>query len=528
MANERYHFLDGLRGSAMLLGLVLHGLLSFAGIGVWLAEDVKSAPGVILPLIDWIHGFRMPLFFFVSGFFTTMMWRKRGMGGLLKQRILRIGVPLVVGVIMVFPMMAALGKWGGEVKAERAGMVDEGKESGIFFAVLRGDGERVKAGLEAGDDVNAKDDYGSPLLHLAAIADDGEMVELLLGEGADLDGRGNDGGTALMSACFFGREEAAMVLLEAGANVSATNTKGESVMGMVVMDFEVVKAVGEAFQIEVTEENREARERLEKVLVEGGAERKKSGDFGWYWMGVFWPVLHHLWFLYDLLWLLVLFVPAAWVAGKLGWRLPGFLIGVPGCLIWLIPLTWWFQTTMPGQFGPGTSTGIFPWPAKVGYYAVFFFFGSMCFGRGFWEKQVGRYWWGWLLVSLPLWWFGKEWAKEGHQLGAWAASGFAWTTIVGMMRLFRRFLNEGRPKLRYLSDSSYWLYLAHLPVMIVVQILISGWEVPLIVKMVVVIGGVPAVLLMIYDLMVRYTWIGAILNGRKSRVVPPPLPGRED
>lgn len=522
--NERYHFLDGLRGAAMLLGLVLHGVLSFAGVEGWLAVDVKSAPEILMPLMDWIHGFRMPLFFMVSGFFTTMMWRKRGMGGLLKQRLLRIGVPLVVGVIIVFPVMAALAEWGGEVKAERAGTESVDEEGGIFWAVLAGDEERVKTALEAGGDVNAKDDFGSSLLHLAAIADDGEMVELLLEEGAALEGRGNDGGTALMSACFFGREESAMALIEAGADVSATNTKGESVMWMAVMDFEAVKMVGEAFQIEVTDEHRLARERLAKILEERGAESTVDDGFGWYWMGVFWPVFHHLWFLYDLLWLLVLFVPIAWVAGKLGWKLPDILIGVPGCLLWLIPLTWWFQTMMPGQFGPGTSTGIFPWPAKVGYYGVFFFFGAMCFGRGLWEKEVGRNWWGWLLVSLPLWWFGKEWAKEGHSLGAWAASAFAWTTIVGMMGLFRRFLNEGRPRLRYLSDSSYWLYLAHLPVMIVVQILISGWEVPLVLKLVIVIGGVTAVLLVIYDVMVRYTWIGAILNGRKSRVQPPPLP----
>ena len=69
-----------------------------------------------------------------------------------------------------------------------------------------------------------------------------------------------------------------------------------------------------------------------------------------------------------------------------------------------------------------------------------------------------------------------------------------------MMGFFRAFLNQGNPKVRYLSDSAYWLYLAHVPVMIAVQILISGWEIPLIIKLVIVIGGVTAVLLVIYDL----------------------------
>ncbi len=508
--------MDGLRGGAMLLGLVLHGLLSFAGIEAWFAVDVKSAPEVMIAVIDWIHGFRMQLFFLVSGFFTAMMWRKRGMGGLVKQRLLRIGVPLVLGVMVVYPTMKALGKWGDQVKME---IRENGSGSlgRINWAVISGDTEMVKDLLEGGEDVNKRNRFGTPLLHLAAVMDNGEMIEFLLEQGAYLEGRGSDGGTALMMACFFGREEAARTLLAEGANDSAFNEKGETVLEMAAMDFELVKAIGGSFGVGVQEENMRARERLVELLEARGVEGGEMRDDRWYWDGVFAPVLHHLWFLYDLLILLAFFVPVAWMAGKLGWRLPDFLIGVPGCFLWLIPLTWWLQTLMPGQFGPGTSIGIFPWPVKLGYYAVFFFFGAMCFGRGIWEKKVGGVWWAWLLASLPLWWWGRVMVKEGEVFGAFFASGFAWVTIVGMMGLFRRFLNEGRVKLRYLSDSSYWLYLAHLPVIIIVQILISGWEVPLVLKLLIVIGGVTAVLLVIYEWAIRYTWVGAILNGRRSR-----------
>ena len=154
MANERYHFLDGLRGVAMLLGLVLHGVLSFAGMGAWLAVDVKSAPEILLPLIDWIHGFRMSLFFLVSGFLTAMMWRKRGMGGLVKQRLLRIGVPLILGVIIVFPSIAGLWVWGEQVKKERVELSTQMGED-LPAAVLRGDVEEVRALLEDGKDPTA-------------------------------------------------------------------------------------------------------------------------------------------------------------------------------------------------------------------------------------------------------------------------------------------------------------------------------------------------------------------------------------
>ncbi|MEN8864180.1 MAG: acyltransferase family protein [Akkermansiaceae bacterium] len=524
MSGVRYHFLDGLRSGAMLLGLVLHGVLSFSGMGAWLAMDVKTAPEVIFPFMDWIHGFRMPLFFLVSGFFTAMMWRKRGMEGLVKQRLLRVGVPLVLGVIVIFPSMTGLWVWGEQVKKERRELATP-VGGGLPAAVLGGDFDEVGKLLRRGADPNSRDGNGTPLLHLASIADNGEMVALLLENGAELDGRGMDGGTALMSACFFGREEAANVLLKAGADVSAKDGKGSTAMLAAKADFEFVEAIAGHFQVEMTGENELARERLVGALEEAGAEGGEENDASWYLAGVFWPVFHHLWFLYDLLWLLLVFVPVALVAKRIGKSLPDFLISVPGCLFWLIPLTWWLQNHMPGQFGPGTSTGIFPWPVKLAYYGIFFFFGALSFGRGFWEEKVGTRWWAWLLVSVPFWWWGREWVKVDPLLGSLAAASFAWLTIVGMMGVFRRFLNKGRPDVRYMSDSSYWLYLAHLPVMIIVQIMISGLDVPIVIKLVIVIGGVTGLLLLVYEFAVRYTWVGALLNGRKSRpITPPPIP----
>ena len=522
----------------MLLGLVLHGILSFSGVPIWPAMDVRSEPEVILPMIGWIHGFRMQLFFLVSGFFTAMMWRKRGGRALVKQRLLRIGIPLVAGSFVLVPTMMVLGAWGGDVIAERAEMrpeeskarpkVEEGdrnaerkSDKGLQWLVLTGNQTLVKVTLNRGGDVNGKDDSGTPLLTLAALADDGEMIELLIERGADIEGRGADGGTALISASFWGREEAALALLRAGAEVDAKNKKGETAIFSANVDFELVEYFGKTFGIEVTEKNRGARERIVKALEDGGA---KEDPWRLYKLLAFVPIFHHLWFLYYLLWLLVIFVPVALLARNFKWRLPDFLIGVPGCLVWLIPLTWWFQTLMPGEFGPTTAVGFVPWPPLLGYYAIFFFFGAMCFGRGIWEEKVGRYWPLWFVFSLVLGLWGMVLLEEGGEAVPWLASGFAWMTIIAMMGFFRAFLNQGNPKVRYLSDSAYWLYLAHLPVMIAVQILISGWEIPLIIKLVIVIGGVTAVLLVIYEFAIRYTWIGAILNGRKFRVSPPPLP----
>ena len=67
----RFHELDALRAFAMLLGVVLHASL-FLVTKDWPVVAKEISPE--LPYDDIvlaIHGFRMPVFFLMSGFFTA-------------------------------------------------------------------------------------------------------------------------------------------------------------------------------------------------------------------------------------------------------------------------------------------------------------------------------------------------------------------------------------------------------------------------------------------------------------------------
>lgn len=116
---RRYHEFDALRSFAMLLGIVLHGLLSFMYVPNWPAQDIHQSQHAYSLMLHAIHGFRMPVFFLISGFFTAMMWRKRGAGGLVVHRAKRILLPLLIGALIIWPMMRALDHWGARVEAER-------------------------------------------------------------------------------------------------------------------------------------------------------------------------------------------------------------------------------------------------------------------------------------------------------------------------------------------------------------------------------------------------------------------------
>lgn len=69
----------------------------------------------------------------------------------------------------------------------------------------------------------------------------------------------------------------------------------------------------------------------------------------------------------------------------------------------------------------------------------------------------------------------------------------------------------------YLSDASYWIYLAHLPLVIAAQMLVVDWPIHYHLKFVLVCVGVTLITLSTYELGVRYTIIGKTLNGPRTR-----------
>ena len=106
---------------------------------------------------------------------------------------------------------------------------------------------------------------------------------------------------------------------------------------------------------------------------------------------------------------------------------------------------------------------------------------------------------------------------KGHIVVSFCTTLYTWSVVFGMVGLFRRFFSHKNRIIRYLSDSSYWLYLAHLPVIMSLQILVSTWNLPSLYKFLGICLITSALLLIVYELAIRYSWVGSILNGKKYR-----------
>lgn len=68
---------------------------------------------------------------------------------------------------------------------------------------------------------------------------------------------------------------------------------------------------------------------------------------------------------------------------------------------------------------------------------------------------------------------------------------------------------------RYLADSSYWLYIAHLPLVTALQVVAFRVHWHWSIELMLILAISSAVLLLSYRLFVRTTWLGVILNGSR-------------
>jgi peptidoglycan/LPS O-acetylase OafA/YrhL len=90
-----------------------------------------------------------------------------------------------------------------------------------------------------------------------------------------------------------------------------------------------------------------------------------------------------------------------------------------------------------------------------------------------------------------------------------------WLLIFAVAGLFLRYLGGHSPLGRYLCDSSYFLYIASMPVLMAFQLVLKDALPTPLAKIFLALSASVAVLLVVYHYAVRPTFIGAVLNGRR-------------
>ena len=504
--------LDALRGVAMLLGIVLHALLSFIPTP-WPVQDTRQNGLFFIPYAA-IHMFRMPLFFLISGFFTMFILQRHGLGGMIRQRVRRILLPLLLALITIVPLDNLLKR-----EARDLSVPDPAKRGPLVHAILSGDQFEVMRQLDMGASVNQADPaYGLSPLCWASLSGNDQAVSLLLEHGADLRGRDSSGNTPLHEAALFCHPSTVRLLLEHGADLSARNAAGSTPLGLCAMMLPLKRDPAAKLGLELPPDP-ELRGNIHETLVVLTQPKGSLSFATWFdrvsahyraflvsndfLIRVNGHSLHlfdeemldHLWFLWLLLWLVAgvaLAVRAVFPpSGKFIW--------------WIPPLTLLPQAFMGTVLGPDVWLGPLPPPHLLLYYGLFFWFGAAVFSRDGMQTRMGA---GWkillplgLLILLPASFvlIGNRWA------GSLVQCAYAWIVTLGIMGLFGRYCSHLGYRAQWFSDSAYWMYLAHLPLVLAIQIAVLPLAWPPTLKFLMVMVVVTTLLLTSYRWLVRYT-----------------------
>ncbi|MER7007237.1 acyltransferase family protein [Dactylosporangium sp. NPDC000555] len=252
--------------------------------------------------------------------------------------------------------------------------------------------------------------------------------------------------------------------------------------------------------------------------------------------------LTHLWFLYYLLLLYVGALALRGIAavvdrtgagrarivdplvrGIVRADLTPLVLGAPLCLTLILKSGWalWFGV-------PAAENGLLPNAGALVAYATAFGFGWLLQRQSdllrLWERRWRRYLVAAVvLTGAALWLAGtaasfdtarSQGAKVGYAI-VYVLAIWAWT--MGIVGLAVRYLSVYRAPVRYVADASYWIYISHLPVVMLLQAAFMRVPLPWLVKYVLILAIAFPVLLLSYRYLVRYTFLGSLLNGRRLR-----------
>jgi ABC-type multidrug transport system ATPase subunit/peptidoglycan/LPS O-acetylase OafA/YrhL len=248
--------------------------------------------------------------------------------------------------------------------------------------------------------------------------------------------------------------------------------------------------------------------------------------------------LTHLWFLYQLLVLYAGFLAARAVlirigfAAKLGTILDSLIstgvrnqvavlaFGAPlsVTLIWLPG--WFFWTGIPTP-----EHSLIPQvPATVGYGTAFVVGWFLHRSRDLlavlaqrWQVNLGL---AIAATAVMLYLMHQQpQAQPGliKNIFAYLFGVSVWSWVFGLTGAALRFLSGPSPVRRYIADSSYWVYLAHLPIVAALQVWVAQWPLHWAIKFPFILAASLAILFASYHVLVRPTFVGQLLNGRRVR-----------
>jgi hypothetical protein len=230
----------------------------------------------------------------------------------------------------------------------------------------------------------------------------------------------------------------------------------------------------------------------------------------------------HLWFLYYLIFLtgasvfLALIFRKLPTASKFINRTFNRIIEKPVLRIFAFATLTAFGYVFMGTSSVATSTSFIPDVNTFSYYFIFYMVGWVLFKSKHLLDTFMKLDWASAILGVVLFsihFFYGDLVNYGWTIVL--KSIMVWAFIFGFTGLFIRYASGHSSKMRYISDASYWVYLLHLSFTALIPSLIVDWPINSTLKFLTVMIGSGSICFISYHYLVRGTFIGEFLNGRR-------------
>lgn len=114
-SEDRLFYLDNLRIYLTILVILHHASITYGGIGDWPVKDPRAdmLSAIFLTFFTAVNqSYFMSAFFLLAGYFTPSALERKGAGYFLKDRLLRLGIPIIVYSTLIINInQVILGVW---------------------------------------------------------------------------------------------------------------------------------------------------------------------------------------------------------------------------------------------------------------------------------------------------------------------------------------------------------------------------------------------------------------------------------
>lgn len=103
LKTERLHYIDWLRVLAFMTLILFHCAVPFVEHYTWEINNEQTSPW-ITRIVWWVHQWRLPLLFFISGVGVRFSLRKRSIPKFMGERFVRLFIPLAFAIFFITPI----------------------------------------------------------------------------------------------------------------------------------------------------------------------------------------------------------------------------------------------------------------------------------------------------------------------------------------------------------------------------------------------------------------------------------------